>query len=331
MRLWLLIIAFLTLGSTALEPSFPLARSVYRHLLIFDITQSMNVRDTSIGGQPSSRLEFAKAAVVEALGDLPCGSRVGLGVFTGHRSFVLSTPVDVCEHYGELARMISAIDWRMAWVAKSEVAKGVHSALLASKTVGDETTLVFLTDGHEAPPIHPDYRPRFEGQPGEVSGALGGIGGTTPVPIPKLASDGSHMGYWTAEEVLQVDSFTLGRSGSVSEESLVGVEPGVVAQRVAAGTEHLSSLRESYLETLARELRLAYRRIHSAANLSDLLLARELAITRVASTDLRWLAALLALVALVATHLLPAGSPGRKRYRVEKGEMRRKLSVWVSP
>ena len=304
------MIALVMLGSTTLEPAFPLARSVYRHLLIFDITQSMNVRDMSIGEQPVSRLEFAKAAVIEALGRLPCGSRVGLGVFTGHRSFVLSTPVDVCEHYGELARMIAAIDWRMAWVAKSEVAKGVHSALLASKTVGDDATLVFLSDGHEAPPIHPDYRPRFDGQPGAVNGALGGIGGTTPVPIPKLAPDGRLIGYWQADEVLQVDTYTLGRSGSVSEESMVGVEASIVAQRIAAGTEHLSLLREAYLETLARGLRLTYRRIHSAADMSDLLRSHELAITRVARTDLRWLAALIALVALVTVHLLPAGAPG---------------------
>jgi len=309
-RLWLLVAALAMLGSTVLRPAFPLARSVHRHLLVFDITQSMNVRDMTLGGQSSSRLEFAKATAVEALGRLPCGSSVGLGIFTGHRAFVLSTPVDVCEHYGELTRMIAAIDWRMAWIAKSEIAKGVHSALFASGAVGKETTLVFLTDGHEAPPIHPDYRPRFDGQAGVVHGALAGIGGATPVPIPKLAADGGRIGYWAAADVLQVDPYTLGRSGSVSEESMVGVEPSIVTQRIAVGTEHLSSLRERYLETLARELRLFYRRIGAAADMSDLLLARELATTRVAATDLRWLAALLALVALVATHLLPAGAQG---------------------
>lgn len=307
LRLWLLILGLVLLGSTALRPAIPFESSTYRHLLVFDITQSMNVRDMSLRGQSSTRLEFAKAAVVAALGRLPCGSNVGLGIFTGHRTFVLSTPVDVCKNFGELVRMIGAIDWRMAWTAKSEIAKGVHSALLASEALGNETTLVFLTDGHEAPPINPDYRPRFDGRPGKVNGALGGIGATSPVPIPKLDADGKQTGFWKPEDVLQVDAFTLGRSGSVAQESLVGVEPGIVAQRIAVGTEHLSSLRERYLEQLARELRLAYRRIHSTAEMSELLLSRGLAMTRIVSTDLRWLAALLAMLALLAIHVLPAG------------------------
>lgn len=312
-RLWLLLAALAMLGTTALRPSLPLERSVYRHLVVFDITQSMNVADATPGDPSPSRLEFAKASVVEALRRLPCGSSVGLGIFTGHRTFVLSTPVQVCEHYGELATMIEAIDWRMAWIARSEVAKGVHSALLATDSVGNDTTLVFLTDGHEAPPIHPDFRPRFEGRPGAIKGALGGIGGTTPVPIPKLKPDGTAMGNWEAGEVLQVDTYTLGRLGSVAAESMVGVEPGAVAERIANGTEHLSSLRESYLEQLAGELGLEYRRVASASDMSDLLQSRELATTRVANTDLRWLAALVALAMLVAAHVLPSGRRARRR------------------
>lgn len=304
--------ALIMLGATALRPTFLLERDVYRHLLVFDISQSMNVRDVTLGDRATSRLEFSKSAAVEALGDLPCGSSVGLGIFTGHRTFVLSMPVDVCEHYGELAGMIGAIDWRMAWLARSEIAKGLHSALLASEAMGRETTLVFFTDGHEAPPIHPDFRPRYEGQPGTVKGALGGIGGMTPVPIPKLAPDGTALGYWKATEVLQVDPYTLGRPGSVSRESMVGVEQSTMAERIAHGTEHLSSLRESYLETLAGELRLAYRRIRSPADMSKLLRSPGLTISRPAMTDLRWVLALVALVALVSSHLLPAGPQARK-------------------
>lgn len=306
-RLWLLIASVAMLAATALRPVVTLERGVFRHLLVFDITQSMNVRDVELDGQPISRLELSKRAAVEALDDLPCGSSVGLGVFTGHRTFVLSTPVEVCAHYGELARMIEVVDWRMAWIARSEVAKGLYSALLASQEVGADTTPIFVSDGHEAPPINPGFRPRFDGLPGNVKGAIGGVGGMMPVPIPKLAPDGSQRGFWQASEVLQVDPYTLGRSGSVSE-SMVGVEGNDVEQRIAAGTEHLSSLRESYLRRLADELRLGYRRIDTPADMSALLLSTELATSRAADTDLRWLVASIGLLALVAVNLLPVRS-----------------------
>ena len=58
------------------------------------------------GAPPRTRLEQAKAAAVEALARLPCGSEVGLGLFTGHRTLVLFTPVEVCEHYGDISRTI---------------------------------------------------------------------------------------------------------------------------------------------------------------------------------------------------------------------------------
>lgn len=112
--------------------------------------------------------------------------------------------------------MVENLDWRMAWVARSEVAKGLHSALNVAEELGAQTTMVFLTDGHEAPPINPAYAPRFSGVVGEVDGVLAGVGGVVPVPIPKLDERGALTGYWSADEVLQIDVFSMGRRGSVS-------------------------------------------------------------------------------------------------------------------
>ena len=68
---------------------------------------------------------------------------------------------------------------------------------------------------------------------------------------------------------MQVDTFTLGRSTSVSE-GFAGADDGDHVQaRIAAGTEHLSALREEYLRSLARGLRLQYRRVESVGDLGS--------------------------------------------------------------
>ena len=140
------------------KPMVPLPADVFRHLVVFDITQSMNVGDATSGDPTLTRLEHAKAAVLEAAAALPCGSEIGLGLFTGHRTFLLIAPVEVCASYPDLAAAVRAVDWRMAWKARSEIAKGVHSGLGIARSLGPHTVLVFLTDGHEAPPLHPELR-----------------------------------------------------------------------------------------------------------------------------------------------------------------------------
>ncbi|PJI45882.1 hypothetical protein CTI14_64580, partial [Methylobacterium radiotolerans] len=57
---------------------------------------SMAVRDYPAAAGSVSRLETVKAALRAMLPDLPCGSRVALGLFTDRRPFLLFTPVEVC-------------------------------------------------------------------------------------------------------------------------------------------------------------------------------------------------------------------------------------------
>ena len=183
--------AALALTAAALaRPMLPLPSDVFRHLVVFDITQSMNVGDAVPGDHALTRLEHAKTAVLDAATALPCGSELGLGLFTGHRTFLLLAPVEICAHYPDLATAVRSVDWRMAWTARSEIAKGVHSGLRITEALGPQTVLVFLTDGHEAPPLHPELRPGFGAEPGAVRGLLAGVGGPAPLPIPKLDPQG---------------------------------------------------------------------------------------------------------------------------------------------
>ncbi|MCB1754056.1 MAG: MxaL protein [Gammaproteobacteria bacterium] len=276
---------------------------VYHHFIVFDITQSMNVKDIALGDDQVSRLQYSKKLVIEALADLPCGSEIALGIFTGHRSFALFKAVEVCEHYTEISSAIDAIDWRMAWEARSEVSKGIFSALEVSENLLDEpVNVVFLTDGHEAPPLHETYRPKYSGQNKAVSGAIIGIGGSLPVPIPLYSYKGNFIGYWKAGQVLQVDNYSLGRSTN-DGKAPVGVDDENLQKRIEQGTEHLSSLKESHLQELSRTLNLHYFNASPGTDLKALLKSREFISKKTKSTVLAPYFSALALLCFLLFYL----------------------------
>ena len=295
-------IAFIALSATLFRLMLTLPTDTFRHILVIDITQSMNVIDSAIEGEPVTRLDYAKHAAAAALETLPCGSMTGIGIFTGHRSLLLIAPVEVCAHFSELTQMLDTVDWRMAWTAKSEVSKGVFSALKVLEQVGENATLVFLTDGHEAPPLSAEHPPRFPGEPGASRGVLIGVGGLQPAPIPKLDPEGNMLGYFGADEVMQIDVFSAGRNTSVAGESMVGAGGDSNAARIARGTEHLSSLKESHLKRLASSLQLDYARSEAPETLADVINDSALANRIPAQTDLRFVAGLIALFALCVVY-----------------------------
>lgn len=250
---------------------------VFHHFVVFDITQSMNVLDIQVGKNRISRLQYSKELVIEALTDLPCGSEVALGIFTGHRSLVLFKPVEVCKHYTEISSSVNAIDWRMAWEARSEVSKGLFSALTVSRSLRDDAlNVIFLTDGHEAPPLHNTYRPKYSEKGPSTTGAVVGVGGTTPVPIPQYSYEGKFIGFWKQNQVLQVDSYSLGRSTN-DGDVLVGVDNENMQEKIDHGTEHLSSLKEPHLQELSRTLALNYVKVTPGSDLKSLLQSAEFA------------------------------------------------------
>ena len=294
-----LFLAFALLGFAINYSTFRVSRDTYRYLFVLDITQSMNVRDMQSGAGVKTRLEFAKVAVENAFRNLPCGSEAGLAIFTEHRTFVLFTPVEVCEHYRALFDMLGNVDWRMAWAARSEVAKGVYSAIDAAREIEPETRLVFLTDGHEAPPIHQEIRPPFSAEPGTVKGIIGGIGGPVPNRIPHIGDDGKVVGYWRHDEVMQIDIHSLGRAGTEQGEVMVGINMANLARRIALGQEHLSSLREVHLQQLATQTGLDYVRVDSTSTFMETLRNDKYARRTPLLSDMGWIPAILALLSLI--------------------------------
>jgi mxaL protein len=283
----LLIVALVT-------PAVELPRDAYEYVVVFDISQSMNVEDYELDGAPVSRLVYARAAARQALQDLPCGSRVGWGAFTGYRTVLLLAPVEVCAHYSDLLASLDKIDRRMRWSHASEITKGLYWSVQAAKETTGQPDIVFLSDGQEAPPLDPAYPPRVleDVQDSPIRGWLIGTGSQVPSPIPRIDEEGRRQGYWRADEVVQSADWLSNPSE-------------------AAG-EHLSALRETHLRTLADELRFDYARLSDPASLSTAMRDERFTRRRVAPTDLSWLPTALALL-LLAVRFWP---DRRQRRRV---------------
>ncbi len=280
-RFWSLSIACVLLAASLGRPTLPLNRPVYRYLFIIDITQSMNVRDYHQDGLPADRLGFVKASIKQALHDLPCGSEVGLGLFTTRNSQVLFDPLEICGHFPLIADVLEHIDWRMAWAADSHIARGVYTGLREAAARGPDTRLVFFSDGQQFPPE--TEPPPFDGKPGATGGLIVGVGGSQPVPIPRMDKDNSPQGFW---EYVDLRDW---------------LPPSAMPQDPSS--YYLSRLDEQALRNLAALTGLSYHRLETPQGLAQALSDKGLAAERVVAVDMRWMLALLALVLLLITRL----------------------------
>jgi len=265
-------------------PPIDLPHDAYDYVLVFDISQSMNVEDYELDSTPVSRLALAHEAARRMLRDLPCGSRVGWAAFTGYRTIPLLAPVEVCAYYNDLLASLEQIDGRMRWSNASEITKGIYWSVLAAQETNlpadSHPDIVFITDGQEAPLLDPAYPPRVldDLEEHSIRGWLIGAGADVPSPIPRVDEEGHRQGYWRADEVIQPTAFGMNN---------------------APLTEHLSGLREPHLRALADQVGFDYARMTGPTSLSQTLRDPRYARRRPTPTDLFWLPASIAVLLLV--------------------------------
>lgn len=271
--LWPILTAIALLLVSLAVPRLMLPASTWHYVVTFDISQSMNVRDVSLNDEPTSRLALARARMARMLQRLPCGSTIGWSIFTEHRSFALLMPLEVCANYDVLLAALEQIDDRIRWRNSSQVGKGLFWAIRNSQSDPD-SNIVFVSDGHEAPPKRPGAQlmPALDGEP--VHGWVIGVGSDQLSQIPKTDATGRVRGYWRADEVVQA----------------TGTASGI--------PEHLSSLRENHLRDLARFAGLNYQRLTDENSLAQAMMDKSLATRQPALTDVRWIPALIALMLL---------------------------------
>ena len=310
----ILLLLSLVLALTAIVlPPVPAVREGVDVVAVVDITGSMNTRDYSLNGKPASRLVIAKAALKTMIGSLPCPSRLGLALFSERIPFLLFEPVNVCSDYGAVAGAIDSIDWREAWEGDSHIAAGLFRAVDLAKSL--KSNLIFITDGQESPPLPLSGGPLFDGSKGEVKGLIVGAGGMSLSPIPKFDDRGNEIGFWGIDDVPHESRFGPPPAGA---ESRPGYEPRNAPFGAAApkGTEHLSSVREPYLKSLADETGLTYTHMTGTADLASALLPIAARHNTPGFIDLRWIPGVLSLAALLAAYVL---FPLRDRLRANRG------------
>ncbi len=295
-RFLLILFSLIATSVACFLPKFTMQSDVYHWLVMVDITRSMNATDYKENNRPVSRLEKVKAELVEVLNKMPCGSTLGLGVFAERAPAILFMPMEVCDNYPLIETTVNQLDWRMAWVADSNIARALNNTLsLMDLPDLKNAKLLFITDGHEAPPVNPDYEPDFneyrtndEPIPGAVRlanqqsaamnnpveftvnkdrryGLLVGVGGLTPTRIPKFNEDGHHEGFYTVDDVPHAARFGLPKDPS----KIPGYVPRNAewGSEAPKGTEHLTFLKEEYLKSLSQKASMGYLSLNTAKNL----------------------------------------------------------------
>ncbi len=277
----IVLLAALLLLLTPLLKPVTIERNVYTFQIGFDISQSMNVADVRTNGELATRLDYAKTMAAGLLQSLPCGSHVGWSVFTGRRTLTLLTPLEVCAHYDGLVSSLASVSGSMRWNNGSSIGKGIHQIMRAADEFSAPASIIFMTDGQEAPPLEQGQRGVPNTDKFEVSGMLVGVGGSKPVPIPKTDPAGNPIGFWSATDVVQ---------------------------RVTAGSriggEELSKRDDERLTSLARLTNLEFVVLDSVDNLVSEAKSDSFAARRDTLTDIRWIPASLALL-LLLWHFLP--------------------------
>ncbi|MGD9659105.1 MAG: vWA domain-containing protein [Methylocystis sp.] len=283
-RLVLLMLAMLSLIAAFVAPRITVRRPSFDLLAVVDITGSMNVRDYAASGLPVSRLDAVKTALRAMLVAAPCPSHFGLGIFSERKTFLLFEPIDVCVDFAPLEAAIEALDWRMAWEGDSRVSAGLFGAIDLARQL--KIDLLFFTDGQEAPPLPARGAPTFDGRAGEVRGFVVGVGGHELSPIPKFDDRGREIGFLGVDEVPHESRFGLPPEGAERREGY-NARNAPFGAAAAIGVEHLSSVKEDYLRSLAEKTGLGYAHLQDGKRLWSDYAAVASARPRKAAFDLR--------------------------------------------
>lgn len=242
--------AMLLLIMALLQPSIPFKRNIYSYFFIIDITQSMNVVDMKINGQPASRLHYTKKMLHETISSLPCGTKVGMGLFSGVNVVSLYFPIDVCENFSSIKDTIDHIDWRSAWTADSRVRESMLATAQVLNNFPEPAQVVFFSDGEEAPRLHSFNTRDLSTLQGADGWLLVGIGSLQGAAIPKFTEKNQLLGYWSHESMqLAPGAAPIAAAGLLNRKN-------DIAENL--NDRYLAKLSEASMQTMAKEMGASY-------------------------------------------------------------------------
>lgn len=248
--LYVLLASFVLLTTALLQPSIPVKHDIYSYFIVLDITQSMNAEDMEINGKPASRLAYTKQLVRESIASLPCGTKVGLGMFSGVNVVSLYLPVDVCENFNAIQDTLDHIDWRNAWTADSRVRESMLATARVVANFTEPSQVVFFSDGEEAPKLH-QFNTRDLSTLQNADGwLLVGIGSIEGAAVPKFTEKNQLLGYWSNESMeLAPGAAPIAAAGLLKRTKDIAASPN---------ERFLSKLSEGSMQAIAKEISAHY-------------------------------------------------------------------------
>jgi mxaL protein len=289
----LLASAFLLLIVAAFKPTIPMPRNIYSYILVADISQSMNVIDTSLNGKPTSRMAYTQYMLHHIVSNMPCGTRVSIGLFAGSSVAALYNPIEVCSNYAAIQDTIDHLDWRTAWSGNSRLRDSMFTLARVIRAFPEPAQVVYFTDGEEAPKLHAFNTKDLTNFQGGNGWLFVGIGSEKGTSIPKLDDKNQLIGYWSA------DSFAMQPGIAQISEANIGVRDNNVA--TGAGDRYISKLQEDYLKDLSKQVSGDYVRGDSLQSILSAMKNQKPARRDIAPYEIQWiLAALAGLIFLMA-------------------------------
>lgn len=285
--------ALLLILAALFHPAIPMQRELHNVVLVADVTQSMNVEDVVTGKQRISRLTHIRHLMQQAVRQLPCGSRVSIGVFSAEAIALLYRPIEVCANFDVIQDSIAHLEWRMAWRGNSRLRFGLKAAAATLDVLPVPAQLVLFTDGDEAPKLNAVNTLDLSHWQGGLGWVLVGVGGDTPMPIPKYDSENRILGYWATTNMI------LAPSQVQSEESLGTRDDSIASDDY---NRYLSKLEDEYLHDLAQEIGARYVRSDSTPAVLKALREQPSAGKAVQKVPLTRLLLSLALLSLLAVY-----------------------------
>lgn len=291
----LLASAFVLLIAAAFKPTLPLPRSIYSYLLVADISQSMNVVDSTLNGKQVTRMEYTQYMLHHIVANMPCGTRVSIGLFAGVSVAALYNPIEVCSNYAAIQDTIDHLDWRTAWSGNSRLRDSMFTLARVLRAFPEPAQVVYFTDGEEAPKLHAFNTKDLTNFQGGNGWLFVGIGSDKGTAIPKLDDKNQVIGYWSAE------SFAMQPGIAQISEANIGVRDNNVAG--AAGDRFLSKLQEEYLKDLAKQVSGDYVRGDSLQSILSAMKRQKPARRDIAPYDIQWILASLAGLLLLMAYI----------------------------
>lgn len=248
----LLMIVVLLLLLAIYKPQIQLKQNVHNYLLVADVSQSMNAQDLKLDNKKISRMDYTKYLMKGIVETSSCGTYISLGVFAAENVGLLLMPLEVCANYDVITDAIDHLEWRMAWRGNSRLSFGIKSAESMFDYLNIPATMLFFTDGDEAPKVNAINKLDLSGVQIGKNLMFVGVGGHQPVPVPRYNSSNKWVGYWSSD----TKENTAGAVGDTYSDTSKDEPDPVVAY--AEFDRYLSQLDSEYLKQVSAEVKGQY-------------------------------------------------------------------------